>query len=153
MSQQELPPLLPPHPPDKKMVGHLEKYFLDMSFFFNRVRRYFIDDNLTFTRGRRGRDRMVVEFTTTYAISAYQHCCCEFESISFRARCTTLCDQVWQWLATGWWFSPGTPISFTNKTDRHDIIEILLKVALNNIKQKSKQTFTIMFTLATVSVL
>jgi len=24
-------------------------------------------------RGRRGRDRMVVKFTTTYAISAYHH--------------------------------------------------------------------------------
>jgi hypothetical protein len=31
-------------------------------------------------RGNRGRDRMVVEFTTTYAISAYHHQCCEFES-------------------------------------------------------------------------
>jgi len=29
---------------------------------------------------------------------------------------------------TGWWFSPGTPVSSTNKTDRHDIAEILLKV-------------------------
>jgi hypothetical protein len=28
-------------------------------------------------------------------------------------------------------FSPGTPVSSTNKTDRHDITEILLKVALN----------------------
>jgi len=28
--------------------------------------------------GRRG--RMVVGFTTTYAISAYHHWCCEFES-------------------------------------------------------------------------
>ena len=36
-------------------------------------------------------------------------------------------------LATGWWFSPGTPISSTNKTDRHNITEILLKVALNTI--------------------
>jgi hypothetical protein len=27
----------------------------------------------------------------------------------------------------------GTPISSTNKTDRHDITEILLKVALNTI--------------------
>ena len=27
---------------------------------------------------------MVVEFTTTYAISAYHHCCCEFESQSGR---------------------------------------------------------------------
>jgi hypothetical protein len=31
-------------------------------------------------RGRRGRDRMVVGFTTIYAISAYHHWCCEFES-------------------------------------------------------------------------
>jgi hypothetical protein len=29
------------------------------------------------------------------------------------------------------WFSPGTPVSSTNKTDRHDITEILLKVGLN----------------------
>jgi hypothetical protein len=29
----------------------------------------------------------------------------------------------------------GTPVSSTNKTDRHDIIEIVLKVALNTIKQ------------------
>jgi hypothetical protein len=35
-------------------------------------------------RGRRGRDRMVVGFTTTYAISAYHHRCCEFESQSGR---------------------------------------------------------------------
>jgi len=33
----------------------------------------------------------------------------------------------------GGWFSPGTPVSSTNKTDRHDITEILLKVALNII--------------------
>jgi hypothetical protein len=27
----------------------------------------------------------------------------------------------------------GTPVSFTNKTDRHDTTELLLKVALNTI--------------------
>ena len=32
------------------------------------------------------------------------------------------------------WFSPGTPVSTTNKTDHHDIAEILLKVALNTKK-------------------
>jgi len=48
---------------------------------------------------------------------------------------TTLCDKVCQWLATGRWFSPGTPVSSINKTDRHDINEILLKVALNTINQ------------------
>jgi hypothetical protein len=32
-------------------------------------------------------------------------------------------------------FFPDTPVSTTNKTDRHDITEILLKVALNTINQ------------------
>jgi len=41
---------------------------------------------------------------------------------------TTLCDNICQCIAAGRWFSPGTPISYTNKTDRHDITEILLKV-------------------------
>jgi hypothetical protein len=45
----------------------------------------------------------------------------------------TLFDKVCQWIATGRWFSPGTPVSSTNKTDRHDITEILLKVALNTL--------------------
>jgi hypothetical protein len=31
------------------------------------------------------------------------------------------------------WFSPGTPASSTTTTGRHDIAEILLKVALNII--------------------
>jgi hypothetical protein len=39
-----------------------------------------------------------------------------------------ICDQVCQWLSTGRWFSPGHPVSSTNKTDRHDITEVLLKV-------------------------
>jgi hypothetical protein len=38
---------------------------------------------------------------------------------------------------TGGWFSPGTPDSSTNKTDRQDITEILLKVALTTINQKT----------------
>ena len=46
---------------------------------------------------------------------------------------TTLCDKDCQWLATGWWFSSGTPVSSTIKTDRHDITEIVLKVSLNTI--------------------
>jgi hypothetical protein len=35
--------------------------------------------------------------------------------------------------ATGRWFSPDTLASSNNKTDRHDIAEIMLKVALNPI--------------------
>jgi hypothetical protein len=54
---------------------------------------------------------------------------------------TTLCDKICQWFATGRWFSPGPPVSSTNKTDRHDITEMLLKVELNTIKQ-IKQTYS-----------
>ena len=39
------------------------------------------------------------------------------------------CDKVCQWLATGQWFSHGTAVSSTNKTDWHDVAKILLKVA------------------------
>jgi len=39
---------------------------------------------------------------------------------------------------TGWWFFPGTPVSSTNITDRNDTAELLLKVALNTIKQTNK---------------
>jgi len=75
---------------------------------------------------------MVVGFTTNYAIttkvmssnpahgevSLIQHCVIKYVS-DLR--------QVYQW------FSPGTPVSSTNKTDHHDTTEILLKVALNTI--------------------
>jgi hypothetical protein len=46
---------------------------------------------------------------------------------------TILCDKVCQWLATCQWFSLGTTVSSTNKTDHHDITEILLKLVLNTI--------------------
>jgi hypothetical protein len=52
--------------------------------------------------------------------------------ISMRVRCTTLCDKVCQWLATGQWFSLGPSISSTDKTDRHDI-------AINAIKQTNQK--------------
>jgi hypothetical protein len=44
-------------------------------------------------------------------------------------------DKVYQLLAHGRWFSPGTPASSTTKTGRHEITEILLKVALNTKNQ------------------
>jgi hypothetical protein len=55
-------------------------------------------------------------------------------------QCTRLAaasDKVYQLLAHGWWFSPGTLASSTTKTGRHDIAEILLKVALKHQKSKS----------------
>jgi len=44
-------------------------------------------------------------------------------------------DKVYQLLAHGRWFSPGTPASSTTKTGRHDIAEALLKVALSTTNQ------------------
>ena len=41
---------------------------------------------------------------------------------------TILSNAICQWLATGWRSSPGPPVSSINKTDNHDITEILLKV-------------------------
>ena len=43
-----------------------------------------------------------------------------------------------QWLAPGLCFFPGTLVSSTNKTDRHHITEILMKVALNTINPKNQ---------------
>ena len=71
-------------------------------------------------------------FTTTYAISAYHHISCELKSRAWRgALDSTLCEKNCQWLAPGFLRSPL--VSSTNKTDIHDIAEILLKVALNTI--------------------
>ena len=48
-------------------------------------------------RGLRGRDRMVIGFTTTCAISAYHHQSCGFEPRTWRGvHDTTLCDKVCQ---------------------------------------------------------
>jgi hypothetical protein len=96
--------------------------------------------------GHRHCDRMVVGFTTIYASSLwsygswiYNYFCnqCLISSlklgvgIPLMVRCTGY--NICQWLTTGLWFSPGTPVSSTNKTDRDYITEILLKVALNTI--------------------
>jgi hypothetical protein len=55
-------------------------------------------------------------------------------------RCTRLAaasDKVYQLLTHGRWFTPGNLASSTAKTGRHDIAEILLKVALKHQKSKS----------------
>jgi hypothetical protein len=57
--------------------------------------------------------------------------------VNYKKGCTRLAaasDKVYQLLAHGRWFSPGTPASSTTKTGRHDIAEILLKVALKHRK-------------------
>ena len=53
-------------------------------------------------------------------------------------RCTRLATasyKVYQLLAHGRWFFLGTPASSITKTGRHDVAEILLKVAFSTINQ------------------
>jgi hypothetical protein len=53
---------------------------------------------------------------------------------------TATSDKVYQLLAHGRWFSPGTPASSTTKTGRHDIAEMLLKVALSTKSNRTDVT-------------
>jgi hypothetical protein len=65
--------------------------------------------------------------------------------VNYKKGCTrlsTASDKVYQLLVQGRWFSPGTPASSTTKTGRHDIAEILLKVALNTKIQIISQWLT-----------
>jgi hypothetical protein len=56
--------------------------------------------------------------------------------------------------AHGWWFSPGTSASSTTKSGRHNIAEILLKVALILKHQKSiNQSSTILRATGKISLL
>ena len=64
--------------------------------------------------------------------------------VNYKNGCTRLAvksDNVYQLLAKGRWFSPGTPASSTTKYGRHDITEILLKVAINTKIHSVIQTF------------
>jgi hypothetical protein len=60
--------------------------------------------------------------------------------VNYKKGCTRLTaasDKVYQLLAHGQWFSPGTPSSSTTKTGRHDIAESGVK------HQKSNQSIKI----------
>jgi hypothetical protein len=65
--------------------------------------------------------------------------------VNYKKECTLLAAASdTDLLAHGRWFSPGTPASSTTKTGRHDIAEILLKVALKYPpppKKKKKNHF------------
>ena len=83
-----------------------------MKKYFQHKQRIYLLFIYNSNRGRQCHYRMVAVFTTTYNL-------CDqslsplmlWVRISIRARRTTLCDKVCQWLATGRWFSPGPPIS------------------------------------------
>ena len=77
---------------------------------------------------RCGRDRTVVRFITSHAISAYHHKRCEIESHS--SEVYSIQYYVIKFvgdLRQGRLYSLSTPASSTNKTDCHNITEIFLK--------------------------
>ena len=83
-----------------------------------------------------------MDYLTTYASLSPLPIRCGFTPgfVNYRkegTRLATASDKVDQLLAHGRWFSPGTPAPSTTKTGRHDITEILLKVALSTINQSS----------------
>ena len=95
--------------------------FLSRGLSWNRSDQAYIRciDILIINRGHRCRDRMKVWFTTTYAISANHDWCSnpahgEVHTIQYCV--IKLVSDLRQ-------------VSFTNKTDRYDIADILLKVA------------------------
>jgi hypothetical protein len=62
--------------------------------------------------------------------------------VNYKKECTRLAaasDKVYQLLAHGRWFPQGTPASSTTKTGRHDIAEMLLKVASSTTNQSINQ--------------
>ena len=76
-------------------------------------------------------------FTMYITLTRYRF---QYSFVNYKRGCTRLAaanDKVYQFLAQVRWFSPGIPTSSTTKTGRHDIAEILLKVALNTKIQNS----------------
>jgi hypothetical protein len=66
--------------------------------------------------------------------------------VNTKKGCTRLAaasDKVYQLLAHGRWFSPGTPASSITKTGLRDIAEILLKVSVYTKNQSIKSSYKI----------
>jgi len=71
-------------------------------------------------------EQMDIDLLNLESLYMYvQFVACKFEPCSWRGTLdTALCDKVRHLLVTSRWFSLGTPVSSTNKTDRHNITEI-----------------------------
>ena len=79
-------------------------------------------------RNSRGRYHMVVGFTTTYTYMQSVPITTDVVSSNLDQ------GEVYRW------FSPGAPVSSTNKSYRLDIAEILLKVALKHHQTNKHQS-------------
>jgi hypothetical protein len=97
-----------------------------------------MSESSNYCKGHRGLDRIVVRFATTYVISAYHHWCCEFKSCSGRGVEHYVLKFISDLRQIGGFLRLLYSGSSTNKTDHHNITEILLKVTLNTIKPTKK---------------
>jgi hypothetical protein len=106
-----------------------------MSVYIAQLPIWFLNDSVKYAHvNRSGKCLHNIIFCLIFLLFSLleQYPICAFRSM-WGVLDTTLCDKVCQWLATGRWFSPGTPVSSTNKIDLHDIAEMLLKAELNII--------------------
>jgi hypothetical protein len=124
------------------LVENRHKGHLRFPFYLFRTKLVSMEDSFQFLTVLSSQYNLKIALNNNHSLtspSIYYLWNCEFESRSWRGVLdTTSCDKVCQWLATGLWFSPVTPVSSTNKTDRHDITEILLKVALITINHTNQ---------------
>jgi hypothetical protein len=119
---------LPESPQDYKQVKSVAKqrvlsYIIkSLNAFQNAFQVYSwnIHELNVLLRGRRGRDLMVVGYITTYAISAYNHLSCKFDSHSGEVY---LIQQYVKKFVSD---LRRVGDFSTNTTDHHDITEILL---------------------------
>jgi hypothetical protein len=117
--------------------------FLNLQTYYEWWSVYFFHEfHFCHVNGTLSQEKKGLSWSWSYGSWNYNHlwnrCLRSYKVVSLNLFHATLCDKVGQWLAVGWWFSPGTPVSSTNRTDCHDITEILLKVALNIINQPTK---------------
>jgi hypothetical protein len=72
-----------------------------------------------------GHEHTLFRYTSSYAIGVHHRKA--VSSIPTQDKLHSIQHyviKVCQWLVEGQWFSPGTPVSSTNKTDHHDIAEL-----------------------------
>ena len=68
-----------------------------------------------------------------------------FELQKKYTRLAAASNKVYQLLVHDRWFSPGTPASSTTKPGRHDIVELLLKVALSTNNQSINLSLCVLY--------
>jgi hypothetical protein len=114
-------------------LNQILKRLTSRSHYANFRIRTIVDTVATNTGTRRCHNCMVVGFTIPMQSMPITTNVVSLNLLMQGVLDKTLCDKVCHWLKVGRWFSPGTPVSSTNNTDRHDITVILLKEALTTI--------------------